>query len=150
MKLNCNFKAVTVLRAGNSAVAPASRRTRMLLGAEADLSLPLLSRPPKFTHSSQENRINKLIIIRFTSGYFVNREQIMCLRGGHTPAPSVSLLCFVWFNSFSSHRRCFNATEMTRTIRCGLFFLSLLFFFVFHLSSSTEYNWLFRFFSFFF
>lgn len=37
VKLNCNFRAVTVLRAGNSAAVSVSGRTRMPLRAETDL-----------------------------------------------------------------------------------------------------------------
>lgn len=55
--------------------------TRELLHAENDL----FPHSPTFTHSSR-NRINKLIIIRFTSGY-VNR---VCLCSGQTPAPRLS------------------------------------------------------------
>lgn len=36
-KLNCNFRAVTVLRAGNSAAVPVSGGTRLPLRAETDL-----------------------------------------------------------------------------------------------------------------
>lgn len=36
MKLNCNFRAVTVLRAGNSAAVSVSGRTPVTLRAETD------------------------------------------------------------------------------------------------------------------
>ncbi len=39
-------------------------------------------------------------MIRFTSGYFVNRQQSMCLYSGHTPALPISLLCFSGLTHF--------------------------------------------------
>lgn len=54
---------------------------------------------PKFSFIS--NQVNKLIIIRFTSGYFVNRERCVCLRSGHTPALTLSpLLCLSGLTHF--------------------------------------------------